>query len=77
MILDNERTAKEAIERNERYNIEMQQKKEKAEYKELEAQIITGMRTTETKVGDDVKYHGKDAKVIGKYFEILYKNVNG
>lgn len=79
LILENERIAKAAIERNERYNIEMQQKKEKeeAEYRELEAQLITGIPSTETKVGDVVKYNGEDAKVIGKYFEILRKGVNG
>ena len=55
----------------------LQKEKDESDYRELEGQIITGMRTTETKVGDAVKYEGEDAKVIGKYFEILRKGVNG
>lgn len=79
LILAAENLAKENAEKNKQYEIKRQLQKEKDEsdYRELEGQIITGMRTTETKVGDDVKYNGEDAKVIGKYFEILRKGVNG
>ena len=78
-ILDNERNAKKAAEINERYNIEMQQKKEKDDAIDrlLNAQLETGILSTDTKVGDVVKHNGTIAEVVGKYFEIRYTDENG
>ena len=78
-ILDNERNVKKAAEINERYNIEMQQKKEKDDAIDrlLNAQLETGILSTDTKVGDVVKHNGTIAEVVGKYFEIRYTDENG
>ena len=77
-ILDEERRVKEAAERDKRYNIEMKEKKEKEEAEDalLNTQIETGIQTTDTKIGDTVKYDRNKAIVIGEYFEISYNGRN-
>jgi hypothetical protein len=75
-ILDEERRKKESLERHERNKIEKKKKEESEalEDAKLNAQIETGIKTTDTKIDDIVKYNDENATVIGQYFQIRYKD---